>query len=278
MRSGSGYAAMWVAGVAMLLTASVRTAEASRTALDREPCVTMVFRATQQTDPTGHREYVYATAKFRDGREAGAMFPYVWTYADPARQSPFFGTNTFQSDVPLRIQRVPRALDPRTVSPVIAYILEHTDPGGRYHGRPCPPWSIPDRTFFERVSEGLIPRRVHHAADDGLVAEIAPVSDHGVISVCALAVNIGPKPVRRVRLRWDLKLRSETVTTPRDWDVSLAPSDVPRERAALSDALAAMASRGVMSCAAITNDPRLSKKIDDVEQISLTVLAVERAP
>jgi hypothetical protein len=75
--------AAWVAAAAMLLTGAAGPAEPARNALDREPCVTVQFRAAEQTDPTGHREYVYATAKLRDGRDLGAMFPYAWTYADP---------------------------------------------------------------------------------------------------------------------------------------------------------------------------------------------------
>lgn len=67
-------------------------------------------------------------------------------------------------------------------------------------------------------------------ADDLVVQTAVPHKGTGPIMVCAAALNIGTKTVRRVQLRWDFKLRSRTVSTFRDWQVSLAPSTVPQER------------------------------------------------
>ena len=210
--SRSGYAAAWAAAVALLLTAPVRAADPSAIALDREPCVTVQAEGAGQIDPTGHRQRVVALATLRDGRRLTELFPYEWTYANPARDNPFFRANAFRTDLPVRIQRPRRPLDPRTVSPLIAFVLEHTGADGHFHGRACTPWSgAEDRTFAGRVSEHQVPERIAHATDDNLVVQIALVQKGaGPITVCAVARNIGKKPVERVRLRWDFKLRSGT--------------------------------------------------------------------
>ena len=271
------YLAASIASLLVLLATPIDAAETSGVALDREPCVTVSFASGWQIDATGHRQRVVATATLRDGRQLEGPFPYDWTYANPSHDNRFFGANGFRSDLPLRVQRPPRPLDPRTVSPVITYVLAHTDKDGRFHGRACPPPATPDQTIFERLSGNLIPKRVSHIVADDLVLQIAlSHKGEGPITACALALNVGTRPVERVRLRWDFKLRSGTVTTPQDWRVSLSPFTMTQDRDALDNGLTEMASNGTMSCAPITNDPRLKSRLDQIEQISVTVLSVER--
>jgi hypothetical protein len=279
MPSQSGYAAAWAAAVALLLTAPVRAADPFASALDREPCVTVRFGPGVEIDTTGHRQRVVAVATLRDGRRLEGAFPYDWTYADPSRDNRLFGANAYRTDRRWTVQRPPRALDPRTVSPVIAYVLKHTDGDGRFHARACPPLSgaAADMTFPERFSNNLIPLRVDHATDDNLVVHVALEHGAAPVRVCALALNIGTRAVERVRLRWGFKLRSATVTTSQDWRVSLAPSASPVTRNGWFDAFIKLSSNGPESCAAISDDPRLKNKMNDIEQISLTVLGVERA-
>lgn len=239
--------------------------------------MTVGFSATEPIDPSGHRERVYAVAILHDGRQLSENFPYDWTFRNPARDNPFYGANGFRTDRPLIVQRPPRGVDPRTLPPVIAFVLAHLDRHGRFHGRRCPPSGAVEITFFERVSEGMVRRRLAHATEDDLVAQFATVNSAGAISVCAFAANVGKKPVVRVRLRWQFKLRSETVTTLQDWRVRLDPSPLPR-RYDVTGRFYAQASTGPKSCAQITNDPRLKNRVDEIEEIALTVLGVERAP
>jgi len=280
IQSRIGHAAVWAAGVVLLLTSPVRATDHSASVLDREPCVTVGFSAGVEIDASGHRQRVVAIATLRDGRQLEGVFPYDWTYAHPTRDNRLFGANRFRTDLPLRIQRPPRQLDPRTVSPVIAYVLEHTDAGGHFHGRACPPLSgAAEMALPERLEKGQIRERIAHATDDNLAVHVALVHARtGSFTVCALALNIGTTAVERVRLRWDFKLRTGTVTTSRDWRVSLAPSASPATLGGWFDAFGAMASHGPESCAPLSDDPRLKNKLNDIEGISLTVIGVERAP
>jgi hypothetical protein len=276
--SPSRYAAVWAA-VALLLAAPVRAADPSVRALDREPCVTVGFAAGVEIDATGHRQRVVAEARLRDGRRLDGLFPYDWTYANPARDNPFFGANAFRGDRPFRVQRPPHPLDPATLSPVVAYLLEHTDGDGHSHVRACPPLSgAAGMTLSERFWRHFVRVRVGHVTDDNLVVQVALVHGNAPVSVCALALNIGAIPVERVRLRWIFTLRSGTVTTSQNWRVFLAPSASPATRDGWGDAFSAIASHGPQSCAPISGDPRLKNKMNDIEQISLTVLGVSEHP
>jgi len=271
----SDFAVVMAAAAVLLLIAPVRAAERSAGALDREPCVTIGFSTGIGIDPTGRRERVLAIARLRDGREITEVFPYDWTYSNPAHDNPFFGTNGFRSDLPVKIQKPPRRFDSRTVSPVIAYVLEHTDHDGRFHARACPPLSgVGDRTFPERFSDKFIAVRIGHATDDNLAVEVGlSHKGAGPFTVCAFALNVGTKPVERVRLRWNFKLRSGSATTPQDWRVELPASAGPRKGS--REALIMEVSRAPHSCVPVSDDPRLKNKLNDIEQISLTVLGVE---
>ena len=131
-----------------------------------------------------------------------------------------------------------------------------------------------DRTFPERFSDHFIAVRVGHATDDNLAVEVGlSHKGAGPFTVCAIALNVGTKPVERVRLRWDFKLRSGSVTTRQDVRVELPPSAAPRNR--LREALTLAVARAPHICVPVTDDPRLKNKLNDIEQISLTVLGVE---
>ncbi|MDB5042528.1 MAG: hypothetical protein JWN27_3254 [Candidatus Eremiobacteraeota bacterium] len=280
-RDRGSFATIWaVAAALLLLAAPVCASDIPASALDREPCVSLRFAPALEIDSSGHRQRVVAFAMLRDGRELEGLFPYDWTYADPAHENPFFGANAFRTDLPIRIQRPPHPLAPRTVSPVIAYILEHTYGDGHLRVRTCPPLTgATDRTFSGRLTEHVIGLQVRHATDDDFVVQVASAQKGaGPITVCALALNVGARPVERVRLRWDFRLRSGTVTTSQDWHVLLSKSAAPVSRGAWFDAFLAIASHGPQICAPISDDSRLKKVVDDIEQISLTVLSVERTP
>jgi len=88
---------------------------------------------------TTYYETIVAVVHFPDGHTEKARFPYKWKYPDGERTDPWSGTNmranpTMQTPA----QTPPPNVDPNSLSPVIQYLLQHTDDRGITSLKPCP--------------------------------------------------------------------------------------------------------------------------------------------
>jgi hypothetical protein len=76
-------------------------------------------------------ERIRATVHFRDGHTEAAVFPYAWIYPNAEQSDPWSDTNTrLHPDARVPLQFPPAGTDTRRFSPLIRYILDHTQPSG----------------------------------------------------------------------------------------------------------------------------------------------------
>jgi hypothetical protein len=88
---------------------------------------------------TTYYETVDAIVHFPDGHTETARFPYKWTYADGERTDPWSATNMrAHPTMKTPVQTPPPSVDPNSLSPVIQYILQHTNDQGKTSLQPCP--------------------------------------------------------------------------------------------------------------------------------------------
>jgi hypothetical protein len=246
------------------------------TALDEEPCVTVGFHAAAGGKATnGHTQRVEVVAYLQDGRSLVAVFPYDWTYEDPARDNPFYGANVFRYRTPFAVQLPKERLEKQSLPPIIAYVLEHTDAGGHLHTKSCPPSTPPPATtLHEGINAGTLIRHVRNTTHEPLylTSEIRSKAD-GPITVCLLALNIGKHPIDHLDLRFDFNLSSGIViATPYEWRVSLEPTTAERNQ--WYDIILSMSSAGQDACVPITDDPRLKPNLDAIREIDITIVGM----
>ncbi len=88
----------------------------------------------------GGLEHVHVSIQLEleDGtRTADELLPYPLLYRNDA-ESPFSARNMNDPTFPTLLQMPPPEIDPRTFSPLITYVLAHTDAKGLTHLNPCP--------------------------------------------------------------------------------------------------------------------------------------------
>jgi hypothetical protein len=105
------------------------------------PCGVVDFRPPGFTDVRGttYYETIDAIVHFPDGHTETARFPYKWKYPDGERTDPWSATNMREHPTMVTpAQTPPPSIDPTTLSPVIQYILQHTNDRGVTGLQPCP--------------------------------------------------------------------------------------------------------------------------------------------
>jgi len=105
------------------------------------PCGFVDFIPPTITDVRGttYYETIEAVVHFPDGHEEKARFPYKWKYPDGERTDPWSATNL--RDHPRMMtpaQTPPPTVDANSLSPVIQYLLQHTNVNGVTSLQPCP--------------------------------------------------------------------------------------------------------------------------------------------
>jgi len=107
-----------------------------------EPCGNVDFNTPAYTPQHGttYYETVDATVHFPDGHTEDAEFPYKWKFPNGERTDPWSATNLKEhpDDFPIPAQTPPPNVDPSSLSPVLQYILQHTDERGHTVLKPCP--------------------------------------------------------------------------------------------------------------------------------------------
>jgi hypothetical protein len=84
-------------------------------------------------------ETIDAIVHFPDGHTETARFPYPWKYPSGERTDPWSATNLKEHPtMTTPAQTPPPNIDPNSLSPVIQYLLQHTNDAGRTLLQPCP--------------------------------------------------------------------------------------------------------------------------------------------
>lgn len=249
------------------------------TGLDGEPCVTLGFHAAAgRSARDGRTQGVEVVAHLQDGRTLTGVFPYDWIYENPARDNPFYRANAFQDGKPFAVQLPKKRLEKKAISPVIAYVLEHTDASGRLHANSCaPPTAPPATTLHERINARKLVRHLRNMTHQPLyiTSEFVSKGD-GPVKVCLLALNIGTQKIDRLELRFDFTLNSGVVVaTPYEWLAALEPTTAERDQ--WQDIIVSMAFADRKACVPITEDPRLRANVDAISTIDITIVGIHAA-
>jgi hypothetical protein len=114
---------------------------ASDASTSAAPCGVVDFDAAYPTEKSGttYYETIDAVVHFPDGHTETARFPYRWSYPDGERTDPWSGTNLKEHPhMRTPAQTPPPTVDPNSLSPVIQYLLQHTDEQGHTSLKACP--------------------------------------------------------------------------------------------------------------------------------------------
>jgi len=104
------------------------------------PCGVVEF----ETDPVEERhgttvgEHVTAIVSFPDHHRESAPFPYPWVYQNAEETDPWSSTNLKKGSFDIALQMPPPGADVATYSPLIQYIIKHTQSNGTTDLPPCP--------------------------------------------------------------------------------------------------------------------------------------------
>jgi hypothetical protein len=104
------------------------------------PCGFVEFRphgAPRYSNGTAY-ETIRATVSYPDGHTETAEFPYRWVYPNGEQNDPWSDTNLRKGDFPVTLQTPPPGSDVSSFSPIVQYILKHSDQGGYTDLPNCP--------------------------------------------------------------------------------------------------------------------------------------------
>jgi hypothetical protein len=165
--------------------------------------------APRVTDGT-MMERIRATVTFADGHTETATFPYLWVFPNGEQTDPWSTTNlTKDSGFSVVMQLPPPGTDQRTLPPLIASIIAHTDAAGFTNFVDC----TPRPALAKPLSANAPPvvRFVDESAEDSPVkildATFAPVGagEHripGLVQQCVTYKNDSVRMVSDVRIRF----------------------------------------------------------------------------
>jgi hypothetical protein len=104
------------------------------------PCGVVEFEPTAAPRYRNGTAYepVAAIVTFPDGHRVAARFPYDWVYPDGEHTDPWSDTNLKNTNFVTVFHYPPPGMDTSTFSPVIQYIIKHSDAEGYTNLLPCP--------------------------------------------------------------------------------------------------------------------------------------------
>jgi hypothetical protein len=164
-------------------------------------------------------ERIRATVTFADGHTESATFPYLWVFPNGEQTDPWSNTNlTRDSGFSIAMQLPPPGTDQRTLPPLIASIIAHTDAAGFTGLVDCTPRAshaaLAKPPLSEKPLSANAPpvvRFVDESAEDSPVkildATFAPVGagEHripGIVQQCVTYKNDSARMVSDVRIRF----------------------------------------------------------------------------
>ena len=253
-------AAFGLAAAAALIGSTALGAAPTPPPAPAVPCGFVTFLPTSAPHVSGGTmtERIRATVSFADGHTETATFPYLWVYPKGEQTDPWSATNLRDPNLTVAMQLPPPGTDVKTLPPIIAYVVAHTDARGFTTLANCPshgspqgsPLPIGRKSAFVDMPPLL--RFVDESPPDSpvkiLEATLSPVGAeghrmHDLVEQCVTFENHSGRIISKVRIAFsyvtDDPKRIATVTL--NHAGALVPGavvqGVRRDPSALADAL-----------------------------------------